>query len=55
MSILIVLGAAFTHAIYEVFTRKLGTRDRPMTSFHLQIESRKGNIGLQKHLINLQA
>jgi len=32
LSILIVLAAAFTHAIYQVFTRKLGTRDRPMTS-----------------------
>lgn len=32
LSILILLGAAFTHAMYQVFTRKLGTRDRPMTS-----------------------
>jgi len=32
LSILIVLGAAFTHAMYQVFTRKLGTRDAPMTS-----------------------
>jgi len=32
LSILIVLAAAFTHAMYQVFTRKLGTRDAPMTS-----------------------
>jgi len=32
LSILIVLAAAFTHAIYQIFTRKLGTRDRPITS-----------------------
>lgn len=32
LSILVVLAAAFTHALYQVFTRKLGTRDRPMTS-----------------------
>jgi drug/metabolite transporter (DMT)-like permease len=31
-SILIVLAAAFTHALYQVFTRKLGARDKPMTS-----------------------
>jgi drug/metabolite transporter (DMT)-like permease len=32
LSILILLVAAFTHALYQVFTRKLGTRDAPMTS-----------------------
>jgi drug/metabolite transporter (DMT)-like permease len=32
LSILILLIAAFTHAMYQVFTRKLGTRDAPMTS-----------------------
>jgi drug/metabolite transporter (DMT)-like permease len=32
LSILIVLAAACTHAMYQVFTRKLGTRDAPMTS-----------------------
>jgi len=32
LSILIVLAAAVTHALYQVFTRKLGTRDSPMTS-----------------------
>jgi drug/metabolite transporter (DMT)-like permease len=32
LSILIVLAAAFTHALYQVFTRKLGTRDAAMTS-----------------------
>ena len=32
LSILIVMAAAFTHAMYQVFTRKLGTRDAPMTS-----------------------
>ena len=32
LSTLVVLAAAFTHALYQVFTRKLGTRDSPMTS-----------------------
>ena len=32
LSLLIVLAAAFTHAIYQIFTRKLGTRDKPITS-----------------------
>jgi len=32
LSILVVLAAAVTHALYQVFTRKLGTRDSPMTS-----------------------
>jgi drug/metabolite transporter (DMT)-like permease len=32
LSILVVLAAAFTNALYQVFTRKLGTRDSPMTS-----------------------
>ena len=32
LSILIVLAAAVTHALYQVYTRKLGTRDSPMTS-----------------------
>jgi len=32
LSILIVLAAACTHAMYQVFTRKLGTGDAPMTS-----------------------
>ena len=32
LSILIVLAAAFTHALYQVFTRKLRSQDGPMTS-----------------------
>jgi len=32
LTVLIVLAAAFTHALYQVFTRKLGTGDSPMTS-----------------------
>ena len=32
LSVLIVLAAACTHALYQIFTRKLGTGDRPMTS-----------------------
>ena len=32
LSMLIVLAAACTNALYQVFTRKLGTRDDPMTS-----------------------
>jgi drug/metabolite transporter (DMT)-like permease len=32
LAILVVLAAAFTNALYQVFTRKLGTRDSPMTS-----------------------
>ena len=32
LTVLIVLAAAFTHAIYQIFTRKLGIGDRPMTS-----------------------
>jgi drug/metabolite transporter (DMT)-like permease len=32
LSILVVLAAAVTHALYQVFTRKLGTRDSSMTS-----------------------
>jgi drug/metabolite transporter (DMT)-like permease len=32
LSILVVLAAAFTNALYQVFTRKLGMRDSPMTS-----------------------
>jgi drug/metabolite transporter (DMT)-like permease len=32
LSILVVLAAAFTHALYQVFTRKLRSRDGPITS-----------------------
>jgi len=32
LSILIILAAACTNALYQVFTRKLGTGDNPMTS-----------------------
>ncbi len=32
LSMLVVLAAAFTNALYQVYTRKLGTRDSPMTS-----------------------
>ena len=32
LSILVVLTAAFTHALYQIYTRKLGTGDSPMTS-----------------------
>ena len=32
LSIVVVLAAAVTNALYQVFTRKLGTRDGPMTS-----------------------
>jgi drug/metabolite transporter (DMT)-like permease len=32
LSVLAILMAAITHALYQVFTRKLGTRDKPMTS-----------------------
>jgi drug/metabolite transporter (DMT)-like permease len=32
LSILVVLAAAVTHALYQVFTRKLGMRDSSMTS-----------------------
>jgi len=32
ISVLVVLAAAFTNALYQVFTRKLGTGDSPMTS-----------------------
>ena len=32
LSVLIVLAAACTHALYQIFTRKLGTGDKPMTS-----------------------
>ena len=32
LGMLVVLAAAFTNALYQVFTRKLGTRDSPMTS-----------------------
>ena len=32
LGILVVLAAAFTHALYQVFTRKLRSRDGPITS-----------------------
>ena len=32
LSVLVVLAAAFTHALYQVFTRKLRSQDSPMTS-----------------------
>ena len=32
LSILIILAAAFSHALYQVFTRKLGAQDKPLTS-----------------------
>jgi drug/metabolite transporter (DMT)-like permease len=32
LSVLAILLAAVTHALYQVFTRKLGSRDKPVTS-----------------------
>jgi len=32
LSILVVLAAAVTHSLYQVYTRKLGTHDSPLTS-----------------------
>ncbi|MFT5505076.1 MAG: drug/metabolite transporter (DMT)-like permease [Gammaproteobacteria bacterium] len=32
LSVLVILLAAVTHALYQVFTRKLGSRDKPVTS-----------------------
>ena len=31
-TMLILLAAAFTHALYQIYTRKTGTRDHPLTS-----------------------